>query len=121
MTPAGEASSTSTMLKICRNRRDVKVVVGKPPQPVAGGEQLVPEVGVVRDGGVGFQLLSDPDLRAAHAYGVAYRQEGKSGLPVPAVFIVDTDRHVQFEYVNPRYQVRLGRDVLLAAARGLAH
>ena len=99
----------------------MKVVVGKPPQPVAGGEQLVPEVGVVRDGGVGFQLLSDPDLRAVHAYDVAYRQEGKSGLPVPAVFIVDTDRHVQFEYVNPRYQVRLGRDVLLAAARGLAH
>ena len=49
------------------------------------------------------------------------RQEGKSGLLVPAVFIVDTDQHVQFEYVNPRYQARLGRDVLLAAARGLAH
>ena len=71
--------------------------------------------------GIGFPMLSDPDLRAAHAYGVAYRQEGKRGLPVPAVFIVDTDRRVQFEYVNPRYQVRLGRDILLVAARGLAH
>jgi len=69
---------------------------------------------------VEFPLFSDPDLAAAHAYGVAYQPQGKSGLPVPAVFIVDTDRRVQFQYVNPNYQVRLGRQLLLAAARELA-
>ena len=70
--------------------------------------------------GVDFPLLSDPDLEVAHSYGVAYRAPGKSGLPVPAVFLVDKDRRIQFEYVNPKYQVRLGREVLLAAARELA-
>ena len=73
-----------------------------------------------RKWGVEFPLLSDPDLAAAHSYGVAYRPEGKTGLPVPAVFIIDANRHVQFEYVNPRYQVRLAREILLTAARELA-
>jgi hypothetical protein len=36
------------------------------------------------------------------------------------VFIVDTSRRVQFEYVNPKYKVRLGREVLFAAVRELA-
>ena len=69
---------------------------------------------------VDFPLLSDPDLVAAHAYGVAFRPPGKDGLPVPSVFIIDTDRRVRFEYVNPTYQERLGRDILLAAARALS-
>ena len=70
--------------------------------------------------GVEFPLLSDPDLAVAHSYGVAFQPQGKGGLPVPAVFIIDANRRVQFEYVNPRYQVRLAREVLLAAAKGLA-
>ncbi|HRN25423.1 MAG: hypothetical protein IT276_02225 [Ignavibacteriaceae bacterium] len=37
-------------------------------------------------------------------------------LPVPAVFIVDQDAIIQFEYVNPDYKVRLDKDVLLKAA-----
>ena len=70
--------------------------------------------------GVDFPLFSDPDLGTAHSYGVAFQPQGKKGLPVPAVFIVNADRRVQFEYVNPRYQVRLAREVLLAAAKVLA-
>lgn len=70
--------------------------------------------------GVTFPLLSDTDLRLAHAYGVAFRPEGKSGLPVPAVFLIDDAGTIQFEYVNPTYRVRLGREVLLAAARELS-
>ncbi len=70
--------------------------------------------------GVTFPVLSDTELVAAHAYGVGYRKPGKSGLPVPAVFIVDTSRRGQFEYVNPKYKVRLGREVLFAAVRELA-
>ena len=41
------------------------------------------------------------------------------GLPVPAVFLV-TEGRVRFQYVNPTYQVRLAREVLLAAARELS-
>ena len=69
--------------------------------------------------GVGFPLLSDPELELAHAYGVAFRPEGGPGLPVPAVFLV-TEGRVRFQYVNPTYRVRLAREVLLAAARELS-
>ena len=69
---------------------------------------------------VGFPLLSDPQLHLAHAYGVAFRPEGKAGLPVPAVFLVDGEGVIQFHYVNPRYRVRLAREVLLAAVREMA-
>ena len=70
--------------------------------------------------GVRFPLLSDPELKLAHAYGVAFRPTGKRGLPVPAVFLTDGDGVIQYHYVNPRYQVRLAREVLMAAARALA-
>lgn len=71
------------------------------------------------DWGLGMPLLSDPELKLAHAYGVAFRPEGRPGLPVPAVFLV-TEGRVRFQYVNPTYQVRLAREVLLAAARELS-
>lgn len=71
------------------------------------------------DWGLGMPLLSDPELKLAHAYGVAYRPPGRPGLPVPAVFLV-TEGRVRFQYVNPAYRVRLAREVLIAAARGLS-
>ena len=83
-----------------------------------------------------FTLLSDSDLKAARALGVAFRVsdetfealssynldiEDASGkthhwLPVPSVFIVDTEGVVRFEYVNPDYRVRIDSKTLLAAA-----
>ena len=69
---------------------------------------------------VDYPLLSDPELELAHAYGVAFRPEGGPGLPVPAVFLIDTGGRIRFQYVNPTYQVRLAREVLLAAARELS-
>lgn len=38
-------------------------------------------------------------------------------LPVPAVFLVNTDGIIQFQYVNPNYNVRLKKEVILAAAK----
>ncbi len=84
-----------------------------------------------------FELLSDSQMTAAKAFGIAYRVsdayyerlrefgndlEEASGekhhlLPVPAVFIVGTDGMIKFEYVNPNYRVRLDADVLLAAVK----
>ncbi len=40
-------------------------------------------------------------------------------LPVPAIFLVDTDGRVLFSYVNPDYKVRLEPAILLAAAQSL--
>jgi peroxiredoxin len=84
-----------------------------------------------------FHLLSDSQMVGANAFRIAYRLddgtlkqlagsnidiEEASGekhhmLPVPAVFLVETNGLVQFEYVNPDYRVRINPDLLMAAAR----
>jgi peroxiredoxin len=84
-----------------------------------------------------YTLLSDHAMKAARAFGIAFRVddatlekykgygidlEAASGethhlLPVPAVFIVGTDGLIKFSHANPDYKVRLEPDVLLAAAR----
>jgi len=83
-----------------------------------------------------YTLLSDSDLTAARAMGIAFHVsdegvetlmgydldiEDASGkkhhlLPVPSVFIVDTEGVIVFEYVNPDYRVRIDSKTLLAAA-----
>lgn len=86
-----------------------------------------------------YTLLSDGKMTAAEAFGIAWRFdddmykkytdfgvdiEQRSGeshraLPVPSVFIVDTEGTIHFEYVNPTHQIRIDPDVLLAAAKSL--
>lgn len=85
----------------------------------------------------GYTLLSDASMEAARKFGLAfkvdaetvekYRENGmdlemRSGhdhhlLPVPAVFLVNTDGKITFQYVNPDYRTRIKSEVLLAAAR----
>lgn len=84
-----------------------------------------------------YTVLSDSSMTAARAFGLAFRVddtlfqqykehgidlEEASGmkhhiLPVPAVFLVDTEGVIQFEYVNPNHRVRLHPDILRAAAK----
>lgn len=84
-----------------------------------------------------YELLSDNDLIAARAFGIAFEVsdeylaklaehdidiEAASGrshhwLPVPATFIIGTDGIIDFQYVNPDYKVRVDPRVLIAAAR----
>jgi peroxiredoxin len=81
-----------------------------------------------------YTLLSDSTMNAAKAFGLAFRVdkealekskkyaatlEAGSGLshhilPVPAVFIVQKDGSIIFEYVNPNFKVRLNAQMLLA-------
>ncbi|MDE3056730.1 MAG: AhpC/TSA family protein [Bacteroidota bacterium] len=81
-----------------------------------------------------YTLLSDSAKVAAKAFGLAFKVDEKtleryskfgidleaaSGvndhiLPVPAVFIIQNDGSIVFEYVNPNYKVRLNAQVLLA-------
>jgi peroxiredoxin len=83
-----------------------------------------------------YTLLSDSPMEASKAFGLAFKVdeatverylqngidlEGDSGydhhlLPVPAVFILNTDGIIQFQYVNPDYRTRIKSEVLLAAA-----
>lgn len=84
-----------------------------------------------------YTILSDNDLEAARAFGIAFRVddetvskyeeygidlEAASGrdhhsLPVPAVFVVGQDGMIRFAYVNPDYRFRLDPQVLLAATK----
>lgn len=87
-----------------------------------------------------YRLLSDRAMRAADAFGVAFRVDeatvkkyreyqidlppvpGDSAarwLPVPAVFLVDRDLGVRFSHVNADYKNRLSAEALLAAARAV--
>lgn len=84
-----------------------------------------------------YTLLSDSPMTASKAFGLAFKVdqetvdryksigldlEGDSGhdhhlLPAPAVFIVNTDGIVKFNYVNPNYKERVNGEVLLTAAK----
>lgn len=46
-------------------------------------------------------------------------KNGQTGgiLPVPAVYLVDTEARVRFQYVNPDYKTRIDPQTVLAAAR----
>jgi len=85
---------------------------------------------------VPFTLLADFELEASKAFGLAfhvsdeyvqmlaeYKKDTRGNsvsseqvLPVPAVFVVSSDKTITFSYVNPNYKVRCDKDVLLAAA-----
>jgi len=45
--------------------------------------------------------------------------DSRVALPVPAVYIIDKNGLVQFNYVNPNYKVRLDEELLFEAARAL--
>jgi len=83
-----------------------------------------------------YTLLSDADMKATDAFGLAFRlddatvekykgygikltaqYEGHYWLPVPAVYIVGKDGRIEFVHWKPDYKVRLSGGVLLQAAR----
>jgi len=90
--------------------------------------------------GLGYQILSDADAKAAIALGIAFKasratiagrnQKGQDiagssmllqgALPVPSVFAIDTDGVIAFVYVNANYRVRLPADELLQVAREIS-
>lgn len=90
--------------------------------------------------GLGYTILSDADLAAARALGIAFhvpdsmvtgmQERGRDidgssmqnfqALPVPAVYIVDEDGEVTYSFVEADYKVRLPAEDLLEAARAVA-
>ncbi len=115
------------------------------PQLLALGYQIVAispdSPAELRKGVIGqtvkYQLLSDGQMSAAKALGLAYYVDEETRmrmqsfgvtlrnvsaqpdwmLPVPAVFIVGTDSRIRWEFVNPNYKDQVPIDVLLAAAK----
>lgn len=90
--------------------------------------------------GMGYTILSDADIDAAKALGIAFRQEqatidryenngmdiaGSSMknhgvLPVPAVYVIDSNGMVTFSFIEADYKVRLPAADVLAAASEVA-
>ena len=86
-----------------------------------------------------YLLLSDSKMQAAISMGLAFKLDDETVtvlkgygidledamgekhhlLPVPAVFLLDKQGTIQFEYVNPDYKVRVSPEVILAAAKSL--
>lgn len=80
-----------------------------------------------------YQLLSDADMKAAQLFGIAFnvpetskeRLAKSSGgqnpgqLPVPAVFVINKQGEILFEYINPDYKKRLPANLLLAVLKEL--
>lgn len=84
-----------------------------------------------------YSLYSDSPMTASKAFGIAFRVDDatyrqykesdmdfveRSGyehklLPAPAVFLVNPDEMITFQYVNPDYKTRINGDVLLTAAK----
>jgi peroxiredoxin len=97
------------------------------------------QLAVGREQGSPFTLLSDFELHAATALGLAFHVADsymdrladygldtagnavstEQVLPVPAVFVLDEEAKITFSYINPDYTDRCDPDVLVAAARTL--
>jgi peroxiredoxin len=107
-----------------------QVLAISPDQPEALRDSL-------NKGGFGYELLSDSDMELSRAFGLAFRVDDEtvekyrgfgidldkaSGrdhhlLPVPAVYIVDTQGVIRFAHWSADYRERLDPEVLLQAAR----
>lgn len=90
--------------------------------------------------GLGYTILSDANIEAALALGIAFkvadssvsRMEGRGtdladssitnfqALPVPAVYMIDKSGVITYSFVEPDYKVRLPAEDLLKAAEDLA-
>jgi peroxiredoxin len=75
---------------------------------------------LARDAGLEFALLSDPELRAADAYGVRHR-DGHDGhdIALSASVLVDADGIVRWTYVTPNLRERPSTETVLAAVDAL--
>lgn len=80
---------------------------------------------------VNYLLLSDSKGELAKMMGIAFQApekyesilaKGSEGsntkvLPVPSLFIVDTDATIAFEYISPDFKHRISNDLLIAVAK----
>lgn len=78
-----------------------------------------------------YTLVSDKTGALAKAMGIAFKapqpyeklltpNQGEAAqlhLPVPALFIVNEDSEILFEYINPNYKKRISGDLLLSTAK----
>jgi len=83
--------------------------------------------------GINYTLLSDGSGTLAKAAGIAFQAPERYGerlakysvganegyLPVPAVFVINPEREILFEFISPNYKQRLSGAMLLAVLQNL--
>ena len=81
-----------------------------------------------------YLLLSDSAGELSKAMGIAFQapenykailNKGSEGvnssfLPVPAVFILNVNAEIEFEYITPNFKNRISNDLLIAVAKSLS-
>lgn len=81
-----------------------------------------------------YTLVSDKTGALAKAMGIAFKapqpyeklltpnqgEEAELHLPVPALFLVNEEGEILFEYINPNYKKRISGDLLLSTAKVFA-
>lgn len=81
-----------------------------------------------------YTLLSDADVLAASAFGLAFKAPERYGemlvkssdgknvaklLPVPAVFVLDTQGVIKYEHIKPNFKERVSAKVLKAVTEAM--
>jgi len=78
------------------------------------------ELALTKELGLAFFLDDNTAMKYKDKLGVPFIDlEGDSrvALPAPAIYIIDKEGMVHFQYVNPDFRVRLNEKLLLSAAR----
>lgn len=71
---------------------------------------------VVRDVGLDYRILSDPNLTAIDAYGLRHEQEaGQPPIAHPASFLIDAGGMVRWRDLTDNYRLRPRPETILAA------
>ena len=87
----------------------------------------------VDKGDLHYELYSDASGTLISAMGIAFKaperyserlfrvSDGQNSgiLPVPSMFVVDTDGTILFEYISPNYKQRISADLILAVLNDL--
>lgn len=103
-----------------------KVIAISPDSP----EKLTETLGKTK---IEYDLFSDASGNLSEAMGIAFQAperyakrlnnysngKNKGFLPVPALFVIDNDGVILFEYINPNYSKRISSKLLLAVLNGL--
>ncbi len=64
--------------------------------------------------GIGYRMLSDPDLQVIDAYGVRHEEGGLAGdIARPATFIIDREGTVVWRDLTENWRIRVRPDAIL--------
>ena len=71
---------------------------------------------VVRDLGLGYRILSDPQLVAIDAYGLRHEHAaGRPAIAHPASFLIDANGIIRWRTITDNYRLRPQPETILAA------